>query len=102
MHVHGILSVYNIIDPTLTLPNLTALLQKVNWYRVGRRIGIPQATRDTIRASGRDGSQHRSKCWEIYLNEHPTPSWKDVAEALYSEDYLDELEVVQKKYLKGQ
>ena len=90
------------LDPTLTLPNLTTLLQKVNWYRIGRRIGISQATHDMIRNSIGDGYQQRCKCWEVYLNEHPTPSWKDVAEALYSEDYLEELEVIQKNYLKGQ
>ena len=78
------------------------MLQKVKWYHIGRRIGIPQATRDRIRNSRDDEYQQRYECWEVYLNEHPTPSWKDVAEALYSEDYLDELEIVQKRYLKGQ
>ena len=78
------------------------MLQKVNWNHIGRRIGIPHATRDRIRNSTDDEYQQRYKCWEVYLNEHPTPTWKDVAEALYSEDYLEELEIVQKTYLKGQ
>ena len=96
------------LDPTLTLPNLTTLLERVDWDRVGRLMNIPKATLDMIRASGGDGSQRRQKCWEVYLSEHPSPSWKQVAGALYIQsssvgptEYLKELEVVQKKYLRG-
>ena len=93
-----------LIDPTLTLPNLTTVLEMVNWYNVGWGIDIPEATLNMIRSSG-DDSQRRRRCWEIYLNEHPAPSWKQVADALYRagihEEYLEELEVVQKEYLKG-
>ena len=95
------------LDPTLTLPNLTTLLENVDWYEVERLMDTPDATHDMIRTSGGDGSQRRQKCWEMYLSEHPSPSWKQVADALYIEsslestEYLKELEVVQKKYLKG-
>ena len=95
------------LDPTLTLPNLTTLLENVDWYDVGQRMDIPDATLDMIRDSGGDDSQRRQKCWEVYLSEHPSPSWKQVADALYiwsfwgGTDCLKELEVVQKKYLKG-
>ena len=96
-----------LLDPTLTLSNLTTLLEKVYWDDVGWRMDIPGATRDMIRSSGGDDSQHRRRCWEVYLNEHPAPSWKYIAEALYvprlgGKDYLEELEVVQKKYLRGE
>ena len=95
------------LDPTLTLPNLTTLLENVDWYGVWRLMDIPDATLDMIRASGGDDSQRRQKYWEVYLSEHPSPSWKQVADALYirnslgGTEYLKELEVVQKKYLKG-
>ena len=98
-----------LLDPTFTLPNLTALLENVDWDLIGRYyLDIPDATLDTIRSSGGDDSQCRRKCWKVYLNEHPAPSWKHVANALYRESYLynknrlKELEVVQKKYLKGE
>ena len=97
-----------LLDPTLTLPNLTALLEKVDWNRFGRYyLDIPDATYDMIRSSGGDASQYRQKFWEVYLNEHPTPSWKQVANGLYMctsvyDDYHEELDVVQKKYLKGE
>ena len=63
---------------------------------------LPNATLDMIRSSGGDDPQHRRKCWEVYLNEHPAPSWKQVADGLYVRGHLEELEVVQKKYLRGQ
>ena len=65
---------------------------------------IPDAKRDMIRqqyASGDDESQCRQKCWELYLTEHPLVSWKQVALALHRWGHLEELEVVQKNYLKG-
>ena len=97
-----------LLDPTLTLANLTPLLERMRWVTVGWRMDIPAATVDTIRSSGGDDSQRRRRCWEVYLSDHPAPSWKQVANALYIPDYFDEqeflkeLEVVQKKYLRGE
>ena len=91
-------------ESTLTLPNLTKVLENVDWYDVGYKMDIPKAQRDMIRqqrASGDDESQCRQKCWELYIKEHPLPSWKQVAFALLWNDCIEELEVVQKKYLKG-
>ena len=63
---------------------------------------IPAATVDTIRSSGGDDSQHRRRCCEVYLSDHPAPSWKQVANELFTPDFdgqecLEELEVAQKK-----
>ena len=74
---------------------------------MGWGMDIPEAIVDTIRSSGGDDSQHRRRCWEVYLSDHPAPSWKQVADALYRPDfdgqeYLEELEVIQKKYLRGE
>jgi len=38
------------------------------------------------------------KCW---LQNHPAPSWKFLAEVLYWWEEFTALEVVQKKYLKS-
>ena len=98
-----------LLDPTLTLPNLTPLLEKIDWADVVWWMDIPKATVNMIRYSGGDDSQHRRRCWEVYLNEYSAPSWKHIAEALYrprygggGKEYLEELEVVQKKYLRGE
>jgi hypothetical protein len=97
---------FMIIDPTLTLPNLTPLVERMSWDSV-RWMDIPEATVNMIRSSGGDDSQCRRRCCEVYLSDHPVPSWKQVAEALYipnvdEQECLEELEVVQKKYLRGE
>lgn len=63
---------------------------------------IPKVKRNMIgQQYGGNDSQCRQKCWELYLREHPSPSWKRVANALNVNGYKEELEVVEKKYLKG-
>ena len=90
-------------DPTLTLSNLTTLLENVDWNDVGSGLWIPRSKRNMIQQQ-HHGSQCRQACWEFYLNEAPFPCWKRVAHALYlgNRRYLEELEIVQKKYLKGE
>ena len=96
-----------LLDLTLTLPNLTPLLERVSWNYVAWWMDIPEATVNTIHSSGGDDSQHRQRCWEVYLSDHPAPSWKQVANILFMPGFNqqacpEELEVVQKKYLRGE
>ena len=107
MHIVRLLLLLLLLDPTLTLPNLTPLLERVSWDRVEWELGIPRATVSTILSSGGDDSQCRRRCCEVYLSDHPAPSWKQVAEALYrpifdGQECPEELEVVQKKYMRGE
>ncbi len=88
-------------EPTLTLSNLTTLLENVNWFDVGLNLWIPYSKLSMIREQHHK-SQCRQACWELYLNEVPFPCWKRVAVALYYRGHLEELEIVQRKYLKGE
>ena len=66
-------------------------------------MNIPVSKRDEIRSQHSGDAQRCSRaCWELYLKDHPSPTWKEVAYALYKMGYLEELEVVLKKYLKGE
>ena len=66
-------------------------------------MNIPDSKLNEIIRQHSDGAQRCSRaCWEVYLKDHPSPSWQGVAYALYKEDHLEELEVVLKKYLKGE
>ena len=65
-------------------------------------MNIPGSKLDEIeRQHSYDVQRGSRACWELYLKEHPSPSWQRVAYALYRNEHLEELEVVQKKYLKG-
>ena len=48
-----------------------------------------------------DDNQCSRACYNLYITEHPHPSWKEIAFALYLGGHFDEMEIVQKKYLKG-
>ena len=66
-------------------------------------MNIPPSKRDEIESQHSGDAQRCSRaCWELYLKDHPSPTWKEVAYALYKMDHLEELEVVLKKYLKGE
>ena len=66
-------------------------------------MNIPSSKRAEISGQNPDDDQRYSRaCWEVYLKDHPSPSWQEVAYALYKRDHLEELEVVLKKYLKGE
>jgi hypothetical protein len=96
------------LEPSLSLTNLTTLLENVNvgdsrqWWWTGYDLNIPPSKLNAIEGQHSSPDQCSRACWDLYVSDHPSPSWKEVALALYREDFLDELEVVQKMYLKGE
>ena len=62
---------------------------------------IPTSKLNMIEQQYSSFHQRSRACWELYLTDHPYPTWKGVAYALYKGGHIEELEVVQKKYLKG-
>ena len=66
-------------------------------------MNIPVSKRDEIRSQHFGNDQRCSRaCWELYLKDYPSPIWQLVAYALYQTNHPEELEVVLKKYLKGE
>ena len=93
-----------ILETTLNLRNISALLESHKWYGIGPWINIPSSKLNKIeRQHSADDLRCSDACWELYLKDHPSPTWKGVAYALYQTHHLEELEVVLKKYmyLKG-
>ena len=90
-------------DPSLTLTNLTQLLEDVGdleyvaWY-----LDIPISVYNRIKAQESSESECRKACWEWYLNNHPCPSWHHIANALYMRKEHGMLEVLKSRYLKGE
>ena len=98
--VHSFIS-----ETTLNLPNLNTQLERVShdWYSIGIWMNIPASKINEICSQHSYDAQCCSPaCCELYLKEHPSPTWQGVAYALYMRDHLEELEVVLKKYLKGE
>ena len=94
-----------ISETTLNLPNLNTLLERVShdWYDIAYWMNIPPSKRYEIKRQHSGDAQRCSRaCCELYLEDHPFPTWQLVAYALYKGCHLKELEVVLKKYLKGE
>ena len=89
-------------DPSLTLTNLNQLLQDVgDWYLVGDGLNIPSTVLSSIQSHS-SGSESVKAFGEWYLNNHPCPSWRHVARALYEWKEHGVLEVLKSRYLKGE
>ena len=92
-------------DPSLTLTNLTQLLEDVgNLIGVTQYLDIPYSVYDSITTITQQSSwsEYRKACWEWYLNNHPCPSWRHIANALYMSEEHGVLEVLKSRYIKGE
>ena len=99
---HVLFSMFSPTDPSLTLTNLTQLLEGVDLFYVSAYLDIPYSVYSRIKAQESSGSERRKACWEWYLNNHPCPSWRHIANALYMNEKHGVLEVLKSRYLKGE
>ena len=75
---HVVLFIFMILRPdsTLTVPHLLSALQGVaDWQGLGQLLGVPQSRLNMMTG--------KESMLEEWLQNHPAPSWKLVAWALY-------------------
>ena len=97
-----LLFMFSLTDPSLNLTNLTKLLEDVEDLNyVSGALEIPDSVYDSIINQHSSMSQHKEACWEWYLNNHPSPSWRYIASILYNFNEHGVLEVLKSQYLKG-
>ena len=102
MSAHVIILMCPPTDSSLILANLTQLLEDVkDWSNIGYGLDIPKSVRDSIRKRLSIESQRKKACWEWYLSNHPSPTWKGVANVLYWNREHEALEVLKSQYFKG-
>ena len=93
---------YSLTEATLTLENLTSLLEGVRVLDImADFLHIPDNKQVEIRRQYSNISQQKQEYWQYFLSQHPTPSWLIVADALYLTGEHGALEVLRKLYLKG-
>ncbi len=90
-------------DTSLTLTNLTQIMEDVKMFKYGLclYLNIPYSVYDDISKRHSDEPQ-KNALWEWYLNNHPSPSWRHIANALYHSNVHDVLDVMRSRYLKGE
>ena len=100
---HVLFSMFSPTDPSLTLTNLTQLLEDVrDLVAVSDYLQISYSVYNSIITQQSSGSERRKACWEWYLNNYPCPSWRHIAYALYMSEEHGVLEVLKSRYLKGE
>ena len=89
-------------DPSLTLTNLTQLMENVNNMDfVQLSLNIPNDVYDDIYYQYSNYSKRKETLSEWYLNNHPAPSWQHIADGLYCWREHEALEMLRTLYLKG-
>ena len=97
-----LLFMFSLTDPSLNLTNLTKLLEDVEDLNyVSSGLDIPTSVYDSVSERHSSMSQRKEACWEWYLNNHPSPSWRYIAFVLYDFKEHEVLEVLKSQYLKG-
>ena len=97
---HVLFSMFSPTDPSLTLTNLTQLLEDVRDLEyVTLYLDIPRSVYNRIKGQL---SERMKAYWKWYLNNHPCPSWRHIANALYMREEHGVLEVLKSRYLKGE
>lgn len=70
------------LDPTLTVENVTKVMEKVqDWEEVGRWLGVPQSKRDEIKEQFCTEQERRHLLGEYWVNTAPH-TWERLALAL--------------------
>ena len=94
-------------DATLTVSNLNEVLEEVEGVIdlkvrcLSDYLHIPQSKQEEIADQYSDESQRKHAIIEEFINNHPAPSWRLVAEGLYKNKHNRALQIVKQKYLKG-
>ena len=88
-------------EPSLTLTNLTQLLQDMRDLDCASHIlNIPFPV--YMQSKKFSESEFVKALGEWYLKNYPCPSWRHVARGLYKEGEHGVLEVLKSRYLKGE
>ena len=100
-------------EPTLTVSNLYDALEEVEELdKIAIFLDIPESKKQDINSRYSSDNQRKHTLIEEFVNNHPAPSWRLVAEFLYKINtgdslryeygkYLGALQTIKRKYLKG-
>ena len=72
---------------------------KVNWLK--GYLGLPQSEIDRIRKDYQSPTQRKEAYLDLYVHEHPCPTWSHVARVLYRVDLHQQADLVENTYVKG-
>ena len=80
------------------------LVRDSKWgaYGLPLSLNMPSSKTGKIHSLYRNVSQRKHAFLKHFLEDHPCPSWKLIAYAVYMEGEYGALEVIQRDYFKGE
>ena len=97
-------SLFSLLEPTLTFSNVTEAVKLVHGFRWNATglpywLNIPPSKSIEVQ---RLYSQRRPALLKHFLEDHPCPSWKLIAYAVFRGGEYGALEIIQRDYFKGE
>ena len=89
-------------DPTLTTDNLLEVVKGVeDWEHLVYELGVRGSKIREINSHYQSNHHKMEAMLDHYVRHYPTPSWKEVAEALHVVKLHQQADEVTAKYVKG-
>ena len=92
-------------DLTITTDKLMDLFESVDAEEVdylGQALYLPQSERDKIKKNYRSPTQRKEAYLDLYVHQHPSPSWREIAVVLrYRFSLFQQADLVENTYVKG-
>ena len=92
-------------DLTITTEKLKDLFASVhheeNVDRIGRNLHLPQSKIDLVKRNYRNPLERKEAYLDLYVHDHPCPSWKEIARILYAFRLSQQADMVYTIYIKG-
>ena len=94
-------------DLTITTEKLMELFAPLDPGKVDELggkgcLGLPQSEIDRIQKDYQNPTQRKEAYLDLYVHQHPCPTWSHIALILYDEvDLPQQAELVENTYLKG-
>ena len=92
------------IDLTITTEKLVELFGTVGEQLVdgiGLCLDLPKSKREEIKVNYQSPTQQRDAYLDLYVSDHPYPSWKTVANALRRVGLPHQADLVERTYIQG-
>jgi hypothetical protein len=76
--------------------------EKVDWLGDKYCLGLPQSEIDRIQKDYQNPTQRKEAYLDLYVHQHPCPTWNQIAEVLRClVDLRQQADLVENTYVKG-
>ena len=102
----SIVAINNCADLTITTEKLKEQFtsldpEKVDWLGDEECLGPPKSEVDNIKSSYDSPMQRKEAYLDLYVHQHPCPSWADIARTLRLLGLRQQTDFVENTYVKG-